>query len=381
MPRLMAAAPGWFETRIEGDRLILSAGGRWVIGTLAGIDAELRRLAPGGARRASIDIAAVERLDTAGAWVLCRTRRQLRARGVEAEFAGVGPAHGAILDRIGPDGPSPVPDEGRPSPVVVILARLGAAVIGACRESVHFLGFLGETTHAFLRAAIRPGRIRFTALVYHVERAGLDALPIVGLLSFLIGVVLAFQGAGQLSRFGAEIYTVNLLGLSVLREMGVLLTAIIVAGRSGSAFGAEIGAMRVNEEIDAMRALGLDPVEVLVLPRVLALVLVLPLLTVFADAMGLVGGMVMSAAVLDVSPIQFFERLKSVVPAWTFWIGLIKAPVFGFLIALVGCREGLVAAGSAESVGRHTTRSVVVSLFLVIVADAAFSVFFSVVGV
>jgi len=201
------------------------------------------------------------------------------------------------------------------------------------------------------------------------------------LLSFLIGVVVAFQGADQLRRFGAEIFTVNLLGVSMLREMAVLMTAIIIAGRSGSAFTAQIGTMQVNEEIDAMRTIGLNPLDVLVLPRVMALVIAVPLLTVFADMMGVLGGAVMSLAVLDISVVQFSERFKTVIPLSAFWIGLIKAPVFGLLIALVGCREGLQVGGSAESVGLHTTRSVVISIFLVIIVDAAFSIFFSILGV
>ena len=359
----------------------MSVGGRWAIESLAELDAELRGLTPGGALRASIDIAAVDRLDTAGAWVLYRTRKQLRAQGVEAEFAGIRPAHGVILDRIERGDIAQVLERDRPSAVIAMLARFGAAIIETSQEAAQLLNFLGATTHVLMRTAIRPGRIRFTSLISHIERVGLNALPIVGLLSFLIGVVLAFQGADQLARFGAEIFTVELLGFSVLREMGVLLTAIIIAGRSGSAFTAEIGTMQVNEEVDAMRTLGLDPLETLVLPRVLALVLVLPLLTVFADIMGLAGGMIMSMVALDISIVQFFERLKSVVPIWTFWIGMIKAPVFGFLIALVGCREGLMVSGSAESVGRHTTKSVVVSIFLVIIVDAVFSIFFSFLGV
>jgi len=230
---------------------------------------------------------------------------------------------------------------------------------------------------ASVRVVLRPSRIRFVPLLVHIEHVGLNALPIVGLLSFLIGVVLAFQGADQLKQFGAEIFTVNLVGVSVLREMGILLTAIIVAGRSGSAFTAQIGTMQVNEEIDAMRAMGLDPIEVLVLPRVLALVIALPLLAMFANLMGLAGGAVMSVIALDISVVQFVERLKSVVPIWAFWVGMIKAPVFGLLIALVGCREGLKVGGSADSVGRQTTKSVVVSIFMVMVADAIFSIFFS----
>jgi len=203
----------------------------------------------------------------------------------------------------------------------------------------------------------------------------------VGLLSFLIGVVVAFQGADQLRQFGAEIFTVNLLGVSILRELGVLLTAILIAGRSGSAFTAQIGTMKVNQEIDALQTIGLDPVEVLVVPRILALMIMLPILVFYADLMGLLGGMVMAITVLDISLTTFLKQLQSGVNLTTFIIGMVKAPVFAFLIALVGCFEGFNVSGSAESVGQKTTASVVEGIFLVIVFDAAFSILFSVLGI
>jgi phospholipid/cholesterol/gamma-HCH transport system permease protein len=214
-----------------------------------------------------------------------------------------------------------------------------------------------------------------------METAGLNALPIVGLLTFLIGVVLAYQGADQLARFGAEIFTINLVGVGVLRELGILITAIIVAGRSGSAFTAEIGTMKVNEEVDAMRTIGLDPLDVLVLPRVVALVLVMPLLTFYADIMALAGGAVMTYFHLDISLLQFVRQLETAVTIETFWVGMVKAPLFAFMIAMVGCFQGLKVSGSADSVGRETTRAVVVGIFLVIVADALLSIFFSIIGV
>ncbi len=259
--------------------------------------------------------------------------------------------------------------------------RLGRATADAWREAGDLLAFLGHSTVTLLASLFHPGRIRFRSLVNQLETVGLDALPIVGLLSFLIGVVVAYQGADQLRRFGAEIFTVNLLAISILREMGILLAAIIIAGHSGSAFTAQIGTMQVNQEIDAMRALGFDPMDILVMPRMLALVIALPLLAVFADIMGLAGGAVISVLVLDISLVQYLERLKVAVSAWSFWVGMIKAPVFGFVIALVGCREGLNVSGSAESVGRQTTKSVVVSIFLVILINAMFSILFAMIGI
>ncbi len=377
----MKPATGWFKTEQQGETLLLSAGGSWETASLAQLDVGLRRLARTRVRAARIDLGAVDNMDTAGAWLLYRTRKELRARGVAAEFQGAKPAHADILNRIETGDVEQTLERDEVAPVLAMVERVGRASLAALGEGADLLSFLGATVITAGRAAVKPRRIRFTSLISHLEQVGLNAMPIVGLLSFLIGVVIAYQGAEQLRRFGAEIFTVDLLGIFMLREMGILLTAIIVAGRSGSAFTAQIGTMQVNEEVDAMRTLGLDPLEVLVLPRILALIIVLPLLTVLADVMGLAGGALMSMAVIDITLVQFTERLKDVVPLWAFWVGLIKAPVFGLLIGLVGCREGLNVVGSAESVGRHTTKSVVVSIFLVIVADALFSIFFLNIGV
>ncbi len=369
---------GWVRAERDGDNLLLSAGGSWVIATLTDLDARVRDIAAGSARRARIDLGAVDRMDTAGAWVLYRTRRDLRALGIDAEFEGVKPDHDIIFGRIA-DGDIESTFEEEPfHPLIAMVHRVGVGTMAVIDEALDLLNFLGVIFVSAGQVLLHPKRMRLVPLLSHIERVGLNALPIVGLLSFLIGLVLAFQGADQLAQFGAEIFTVNLVGVSVLREMGILLTAIIVAGRSGSAFTAQIGTMQVNEEIDAMRAMGLDPIDVLVLPRVLALIIALPLLAMFANLMGLAGGAVMSVIALDISVVQFIERLKSVVPIWSFWVGMIKAPVFGLLIGLVGCREGLKVGGSADSVGRQTTKSVVVSIFMVIVADAIFSIFFSV---
>jgi phospholipid/cholesterol/gamma-HCH transport system permease protein len=267
--------------------------------------------------------------------------------------------------------------------ILAVIEHVGAASTEMGRELIAQIAFLGVILSALGRVVRRPSRLRLTPLIYHMEKVGFDALPIVGLISFLIGVVLAYQGKTQLQRFGAEIFVVDMIAVTVLREIGILLTAIVVAGRSGSAFTAEIGSMIVHEEVDAMRTLGLDPIELLVLPRVLALVLTLPMLAFFADIMGLLGGMLMGWVALDppISPGLFLERLSGAVSLWTFWVGIIKAPVFAFLIAMVGCLEGLRAERSAESVGRQTTRSVVTSIFLVIVVDAVFSIFFATIGV
>lgn len=377
----MRTASGWFKTEREGERLRVIAGGSWETGALSALDGGLRRLAGEPVRFASIDLSAVDSMDTAGAWVLYRTRRDLRARGVAAEFEGVDRSHADILARVekGDVEQTLVRDELHP--VIALIAHIGEASLAVFQECASLLSFLGVTVITLGRSIVRPRRIRFTSLVSHIEQVGLNAIPIVGLLSFLIGVVIAYQGAEQLRQFGAQVFTVNLLGISMLREMAILMTAIVVAGRSGSAFTAQIGTMQVNEEVDAMRTMGLDPIEVLVLPRVFALIIALPLLTVLADLTGLAGGALATVLVVDISLAQFMERLNDAVPLAAFWVGIVKAPVFGFLIAMVGCREGLIVAGSAESVGRHTTKSVVLSIFLVIVADALFSIFFLYIGV
>ncbi len=244
-------------------------------------------------------------------------------------------------------------------------------------EGVALLGFIGESAVALAGCIAHPSRMRWRPLLSNIGSAGVNALPIVGLLSFLLGVVVAYQGSGQLRQYGANIFVVDLVGISMLREFAPLITAIIIAGRSGSAYAAQIGTMAVTEEIDAMRTLGIAPLEVLVLPKILALLIVLPLLTVFADLCGVCGGMLMARAQLGVGFEEFFERFTNVVSVTTYLVGIGKAPVFAAIIAVVGCFQGFRTKGGADSVGRQTTRSVVQSSFLVIVADAMFSIAFS----
>jgi phospholipid/cholesterol/gamma-HCH transport system permease protein len=373
----------WLTGANRDDRLLIEAGGEWTLAALTELDARREQLiaaADGGAGLVSIDLAAVEQLDTAGAWLLHRMARDLDGRGWRVEWAGARGAHAALLAEIGAivgEPPPPAPDA---NPLLRLVANLGRSTIAALQEAQCLLSFFGETVVVLGRAVLRPGRLRVTALTHHLEQTCVNALPIVGLIAFLIGIVMAYQGADQLRRFGAEIYTVDLLAISTLREIGILLTAVVVAGRSGSAFTAEIGMMKVNEEVDALRVLGLDPFEILVLPRLLALMIALPLLVFFADMLALFGGGLMCAFALDVSPDQYLYRLSQAIWPRTFWVGIIKAPVFAFLIAMVGCYEGLTVNGSAESVGRKTTLSVVVAIFLVIVFDAIFSIVFSAIG-
>lgn len=267
-----------------------------------------------------------------------------------------------------------------PSTTRELLERIGATVSGQFIQFKALLGFFGLTLACLLRSLWRPRRWRITALVAHIEQIGLNAIPIVALLTFMVGAVVAFLGATVLEQFGATIYTVHLVAFSFLREFGVLLTAILMAGRTASAFTAQIGAMKSNEEIDAIRTLGLDPMELLVLPRVLAMLICLPILTFIAMLCGIVGGGLVSTLLLDVSPTLFLNILQTDIPVQHFYIGLVKAPFFAMLIAIIGCLEGFKASGSAKSVGDHTTSSVVQSIFVVILVDALAALFFMEMG-
>lgn len=325
----------------------------------------------------TLDIAGLDNVDTAGAWLL------LDLAAVSATTIANGrPEHMQLIETVrtnlGPKKHIVTPDG---SPFADRLEAMGRTTVQAGRTVVSLTGFLGQVVATLASLVVHPRRLRPIPLVHHMQEVGLNAVPIVALMAFLIGVVLAFQGAAQLRQFGAEIFVVDLIAISVLRELGILLTAIIVAGRSGSAFTAAIGSMKMREEIEALRTLGLDPIVILVVPRVLALILMLPVLGVIADIAGLVGGALMSWIELGVSPAAFRTRLAANTDVWHFAVGLIKAPFFALIIGIVGCYQGLEVGGDAESLGRLTSTSVVWSIFLVIVADASFSIFFAVVGI
>jgi phospholipid/cholesterol/gamma-HCH transport system permease protein len=270
----------------------------------------------------------------------------------------------------------PAPSHPAHASLLRMLERVGGAIVDAWHQTRELLGFVGIMLTTLGKVILRRRRVRLTATVFHMEQTGLDAVPIVALLSFLVGAVVAFLGTTILRDFGAEIFTVELVSYSFLREFGVLLTAILVAGRSGSAFTAQIGSMNSREELDAIQALGLDPIELLVIPRLLALLVMLPALTFLGMLAGLVGGGIVGVLSLDFTPAMFISRLHEMTELRHFWVGMAKAPIFAFLIAAVGCHEGFKVEGSAESVGRHTTASVVQSIFLVIVFDALLAMFF-----
>jgi phospholipid/cholesterol/gamma-HCH transport system permease protein len=285
------------------------------------------------------------------------------------------PAHRALLERIALQSPRKPP---APAPAPRAVARLGRLAWDTWEDGRAMLALVGECALTLGRTIRHPARLRWRQTLHHIDVAGLSAMPIVGLLSLLMGIVVAYQGAEQLRRYGANIYVVDLVAVSMLREFAPLVTAIIIAGRSGAAFAAQLGTMAVTEEIDALRVLGIAPAELLVLPRVFALVVALPLLTMFSDVMGVIGGMAMARAKLGVTYLAFIDRLPHAVEMSTLWVGLFKAPVFAAIVALVGCFQGLRTAGGADNVGRQTTRAVVQSIFLIIVVDALFSVIFSI---
>ena len=369
----------WFK--LDRDGRTLALGGSWTIGESARLDRELKAIQPAGGA-IKIDASQVSRMDSAGAWLLLRTRRALEAAGAKISGFSLPELYQPLFENLDQER-EPEPHKSRiPPGFRGRLYKIGRATVHAWRQTVSMLGYLGRVTVETGEAIVKPRHnLRIAAMFSQVEETGINALPIVGLLSFLIGIVLAYQGADQLARFGAQIFTINLLGVGILREIGGLLTAIIVAGRSGSAFTAHIGTMRVNEEIDAMQTMGLNTVDTLVLPRIVGLVIALPLLTFYSDIMGLIGGAVMCYFQLNITIPVFLRQLNDAVNINTLMVGLIKAPVFAFVIALVGCYEGFQVERNAASVGQLTTRSVVESVFLVIVLDAAFSVMFSVLGI
>jgi phospholipid/cholesterol/gamma-HCH transport system permease protein len=323
----------------------------------------------------TIDLSKIERMDTVGAWIVYRTVRDRGAKVIGASRDEV-----SLLKEVGEfDKPARViPDEAHG--VSNVLGELGGWVAEAGTTMVGLLGFFGATLIGFANIIRRPRKFRVNAVVQRFDVVGVRALGIIGLMSFLIGIVIAQQGAVQLAQFGAEVYTINLIGRITVRELGVLMTAIMVAGRSGSAFAAQLGTMKITEEIDAMRTIGVSPIEALVLPRMMASILMMPLLGFWAILTALFGGGIFVWFDLQIPPLTYIQRLQEVIPLTDLWIALIKAPVFGFIIALAGCFQGMLVEGNSEEVGSRTTTAVVQSIFLVIVLDSVFAVFFSSIG-
>lgn len=323
---------------------------------------------------AQIDLSQIDHIDTVGAWLVYRT-----ARDHGAQIIGADSDAQRLIAAIEGANTSDLADA-RPSPAMFLLHEMGAAVVATARTFVEFIGFIGQCVKGAFNLLLHPHRLRLHSIVQHFDMVGVRALGIIGLMSFLIGIVIAQQGAVQLRQFGAEVWTVNLIGRITMRELGVLMTAIMVAGRSGSAFAAQIGTMKITEEVDAMRTIGVVPVEALVLPRVIATVIMMPLLGLYASLIAMVGGGLLCWTMLDIPPATFVLRIREVTPLTDFYVGMVKAPVFGAIIALAGCFQGMRVHGNSEEVGLKTTAAVVQAIFLVIVLDAFFAVFFTEIG-
>lgn len=376
-----AQARAWLEVSEGAQSVTLRLLGDWNVSHAAAIETALRSVDLYGRKVAVLDLAGLGRLDTAGAWLIHRTRRSLERAGAAVTLSGAIAVHETLLVAVA-RGDRPLPPGEAPDRLLVqLVIRMGRALHEAGKTTRAIVAFFGLVLETFMRTLANPRRLRVTSTAYHMEQAGLNAVPIVCMITFLIGAVMAYQGAEQLRRFGAEVFSVNLLAAGFLREIGILLTAIMVAGRSGSAFTAQIGSMKLREEIDAMRTMGLDPIEVLVLPRVIALVVMVPVLGFIAAMMGLLGGGLVLWLELGMSPAMYLERLHAAADFWDGAVAFVKAPFFGLMIALIGCFEGMKVSGSAESVGQRTTASVVQGIFTVIVIDAVFSILFLKLGI
>ncbi|MBS0255458.1 MAG: ABC transporter permease [Proteobacteria bacterium] len=367
----MLDPPDLTATRGPDGSVTLTVTGPLVVAHAAAID---RALADFAEPLAQIDLAGVSRIDTVGAWLMARA-----AAGHGARIVRAGPDAQRLIAALGQPGTAP---EAAPRPGLWswLPEHVGQLIYQTRDGTVLLLGFLGELLVACFALLRAPRRIRAKALVRQIELVGVNSLAIIGLMSFLIGIVIAQQGAVQLQQFGAEIYTVNLTGRLAFRELGVLMTAIMLAGRSGSAFAAQIGTMKLTEEVDAMRTIGVSPMEALVVPRVAASVVMLPLLGFYSALIAIVGGAFVSNYVLDIPFLNFLNRVQEVVPVRDLWVGLVKGPVFGLIVALAGCFQGMQVSGNSEEVGKRTTRAVVQAIFAVIVLDAFFAVFFSEIG-
>jgi phospholipid/cholesterol/gamma-HCH transport system permease protein len=373
----MSVAPSIIGEK-DGDSVRLALAGGWTVeaGRAAERQAEDLVGAAAGAKRATIDLGGVEQLDTAGAWLIDRAQAQLTAAGVAIAYSRARPEHKILLQEAHYRA-FDAPPRRHPHPLLEILSDIGQTVSGAGADLAAGVSFLGRVVAAIAAGIADPRRLRITPLVFHLEAFGFRSVPIIVLINFLVGAIVAQQGIYQLQRFGAVVYAVDLIGILILRELGVLLTSIMIAGRSGSAITAEIGSMKMREEIDALKVMALDPISVLIVPRTLALIIALPMLTFIADMAALFGGILVVWVYGGISPETFLARLQNAIDFSTFSIGLIKAPFMALAIALIASVEGFAVRGSAESLGRKVTESVVKSIFIVIVIDGLFAMFFA----
>lgn len=368
--------------REDGGKTIVEAHGDWTIDTIGRTDAALRRVEetcePGNI---VIDLEPLGRIDTSGAYLLGRLTRRCGEPDGEFHFLGHHPTAQRLIAEVRRRTAACPPVKEASYGFMGAMARIGAGLEAAWLEAVDTFAFFGRTLTTGMRTFVQPWRFRLTPTVWAMEEVGVNALPIISVLSFFIGAVVAYMGASLLQTVGFSVFTVDLIGVTVLREFGVLIMAIMLAGRSDSAFTASIGAMKMQQEIDAMRVLGLDPFEALVIPRVIACVLMAPLLTFGAMIAGVFGGMLVAWTSQDISPTLFIARFNEVIPLQHFWVGMSKAPVFGLTVAIIGCRQGMQVSGDVESLGRRVTASVVQSIFAVIVLEAAFAMMYLELGI
>ena len=368
------------ETSESDGRQRLTARGHWTLPNADKLEGEIDRVVGDASEPVTIDLSDVDNIDTAGGWLITRLERGITAKSIDVSVEGGSENVMRLLEAL-QSVERELPPRKKPMNVgLELLEGIGRGMYGVVSDAEAGLSILGGVAVGFGRALVKPSRFRITSIVFHIDRTGLRAVPIIALMSLLIGAIIAQQSAFQLRSFGAEVYVVDLVGVLVLRELGVLLTAIMIAGRSGSAFTAEIGSMKMREEIDALDVIGLDVNEVLVLPRILALIIALPLLTIIADFSALVGGGLVSWLYVGLPPSAFIMRLRDAVYVSTFWVGIIKAPFMALIIGIIAATEGFRVQGSAESLGARTTSSVVKAIFMVIVVDGMFAMYFSAVS-
>lgn len=368
--------------RRGGDHLEITASGSWTAVNAGVLEPLIDRIGRKGGpvRSVIIDMRQVERFDTFGAWLLERLVRRWKETGCELRVVDLSEIHQVLAEEVRHTNLAPPAVARREIAFVTTLELIGRTMVGVVYDLIRIVQILGEVAVVTGRIIARPRRLRLTSVVYQLERVGWRAVPIIVLMTFLIGCILAQQGLFNFRRFGAEVYVVDMIGILVLRELGVLVVSIMVAGRSGSAYTAELGSMRMREEIDALQTMGFDPTEILVLPRILALVIAVPLLTFLGSISALYGGALVAWGYGSVNPDIFLSRLKEAIDLNTFLVGMLKAPFMALIVGVVACVEGYAVQGSAESLGLHTTASVVKSIFLVIVLDGFFAIFFAAVG-
>jgi phospholipid/cholesterol/gamma-HCH transport system permease protein len=370
--------PPQFSSETLGTSIRLHLAGSWTVDASAALErsGSALVLAAEAAAAAIFDLGAVERLDTAGAWLIDRSRRDLQTKGIATEIERLRPEFTILLDEVQRREVT-VPDSKHGFSLIDLLADVGYGVVQFGRDMVAGVAFFGELVASLGKTILHPGRFRGTSLFFHVETFAFRSVPIIALINFLVGAIVAQQGIQQLKRFGAVTFAADLIGVLILRELGVLLTSIMIAGRSGSSITAEIGSMKMREEIDALQVMGLRAMDVLVVPRLLALIISLPMLTFIADISGMFGGMLTGWIYGGINPVAFASRLREAIDVDTFLVGLIKAPFMALIIGLIAAIEGLGVQGSAESLGRQVTSSVVKSIFMVIVVDGLFAMFFA----